>query len=213
MKRAGDILKEERIRQELTLDEIARRTKVRKEFLELIENGQYDKLPSQVYIRGFISSYATSLGLDADKVIPFYRRERKKVESSSESTNIPQPIAQQKFRLTPGKILMAIVSVALTAFLIFLFIQYRNYAGAPVLIVDSPINNSSTTDSNIEVTGKADSETEVTINGEIVPLKIDGSFQVSFSLNDGINRIRIIATSKLGKKNVIERVIDKKPSS
>ncbi len=47
---AGQKLYEERIRRGLTLEEIARATKIRSSFLSAIEKGEYKKLPSSAYI-------------------------------------------------------------------------------------------------------------------------------------------------------------------
>jgi len=56
----------------LTLDEVERHTHVRKHNLELIEAGEFDKLPSPVQLRGTLSTYASFLDLDTDAVLLRY---------------------------------------------------------------------------------------------------------------------------------------------
>jgi cytoskeletal protein RodZ len=56
----------------LTLDEVERHTHVRKHNLELIEAGEFDKLPSPVQLRGTLSAYASFLDLDTDAVLLRY---------------------------------------------------------------------------------------------------------------------------------------------
>jgi len=53
----------------LTLEEIERHTRMRVQFLELLEKGKFDKLPSPVQTRGMLSSYARFLDLDVDGLL------------------------------------------------------------------------------------------------------------------------------------------------
>src|SRR6056297_428765 len=55
-----------RIREEkgLTLEDVTEVVKIRTNFLEDIEDGNFDRFPSGVYIRGFIQSYLRFLGAD-----------------------------------------------------------------------------------------------------------------------------------------------------
>ena len=62
----GTKLREERDRQGLSIDDIEQGTSIRALYIEAIENGEYDKLPGEVYTRGFIKNYAKFLGLDGD---------------------------------------------------------------------------------------------------------------------------------------------------
>ena len=60
----GEILRQVREEQKLSLDEIALITKVRLKYLAAIEADQYDILPSVVQTKGFVRSYARALDLD-----------------------------------------------------------------------------------------------------------------------------------------------------
>ena len=63
----GNTLREERERQKLSVEDIEQGTSIRALYIEAIENGEYDKLPGEVYTRGFIKNYAKFLGLDGDE--------------------------------------------------------------------------------------------------------------------------------------------------
>ncbi|WP_018133386.1 helix-turn-helix domain-containing protein [Effusibacillus pohliae] len=69
MKELGRILQTERERQNLTLDDIQDRTKIRKRYLQAIEEGDLSVLPGLVYARGFIKNYAEQLGLDGQELL------------------------------------------------------------------------------------------------------------------------------------------------
>lgn len=62
----GYTLRQERERQNLSIEDIEQGTSIRALYIEAIENGEYDKLPGTVYTKGFIKNYAKFLGLDAD---------------------------------------------------------------------------------------------------------------------------------------------------
>ena len=62
----GTTLREERERQNLSVNDIEQGTSIRALYIEAIENGEYDKLPGEVYTRGFVKNYANFLGLEGD---------------------------------------------------------------------------------------------------------------------------------------------------
>jgi cytoskeletal protein RodZ len=65
----GDVFKNARIEQNLSLSDVADELKIRKFFLQSIENEKYEMLPGGVYTIGFIKSYAKYLGLNQDAIV------------------------------------------------------------------------------------------------------------------------------------------------
>lgn len=65
----GTLLKARREQLGRSLTEAALHTRIRKTLLESIESNQFEKLPGQVYVIGFIRVYATYLGLDSDPLL------------------------------------------------------------------------------------------------------------------------------------------------
>ena len=68
----GDILRQERERQHLTIKDIEQGTSIRGLYLEAIEQGDYETLPGDVYTKGFIRNYANFLKIDADDCVRRY---------------------------------------------------------------------------------------------------------------------------------------------
>ncbi len=66
---AGNILKDRRIHNGLTIDDVSRGTYIRATYIQAIEEGQYDVISGAVYTRGFIRNYANFLGLDGDDLV------------------------------------------------------------------------------------------------------------------------------------------------
>jgi len=63
-----------RIRDELgvSLEIIREMTKVRAIFLHAIEEDEYEKAPSRMFLKGYVKAYAQSMGLDGDLVASRY---------------------------------------------------------------------------------------------------------------------------------------------
>jgi cytoskeletal protein RodZ len=59
----GSVLREARERRAISLADVARKTKLSKASLALLEEGRLEDLPPDVFVRGFIRSYARSVGL------------------------------------------------------------------------------------------------------------------------------------------------------
>lgn len=68
----GAWLKKERELRNLSLEDVARLTKVKKHFLLALEGDRYETLPSPIYVRGFLSAYAKSIGMDPHEVLIRY---------------------------------------------------------------------------------------------------------------------------------------------
>src|SRR5689334_5048213 len=56
----------------LSLDDVARITKIQPRILERLEAGKHDGLPADVFVRGFVRSFAKCVGLDEDEALRRY---------------------------------------------------------------------------------------------------------------------------------------------
>jgi transcriptional regulator with XRE-family HTH domain len=78
----GEFLRRERELRHISLDDVAERTKISRRYLEAIEEGRYDRLPGETFVRGFIRSYAQSVGLDPEDTLLIYNQSRMSHEVS-----------------------------------------------------------------------------------------------------------------------------------
>jgi cytoskeletal protein RodZ len=69
MESIGEFFRQVRETKGLTIDEVASKTRIRTDFVKALEEGNFAKLPDQVFARGFVRSYARSLGLDEEDAI------------------------------------------------------------------------------------------------------------------------------------------------
>lgn len=65
----GAWLRDTRLRKGLTFGDIEHVTRINRHYLEALEREQFDVLPAPVYARGFLRSYARTLGLDPEQAV------------------------------------------------------------------------------------------------------------------------------------------------
>lgn len=71
----GEILKKRREESGQDLREIAKTLKIRYDYLKAIEDEDFEKLPVEVYIRGYIREYAKILNIDPEAAIKAYTQQ------------------------------------------------------------------------------------------------------------------------------------------
>ena len=74
----GKDLKTIRERLGISLQDIASRTRIHLPYLQFIEEDRSEKLPHEVYLRGYLMQYAQVIGLDASRVVESYLKTHRK---------------------------------------------------------------------------------------------------------------------------------------
>src|SRR5476649_2774098 len=69
MQTIGERLEEARKRKGVSIREAAEATKIRGDYLQKFESNQFDLGLAELYVRGFLRSYAQFLKLPADKLV------------------------------------------------------------------------------------------------------------------------------------------------
>jgi len=84
----GSYLKHERELRGVPLEEISGATKIHIRFLQALEDNQFDKLPGEVFIKGYIRSYANVIGSDVEEMLNIYEESvGNKTENTSDSVS------------------------------------------------------------------------------------------------------------------------------
>ncbi len=126
MQKAGELLKKNRQRKKLSLTTVAKRTKIRKDYLIALEESRYQDLPSGTYIQGFIKNYSQVLGVDPQPFLAVFRRDyREKNRPTFKTSQL------EGFYWTPKTTLLAIFILGLLFFFGYLFWQYRLLLTSP----------------------------------------------------------------------------------
>ncbi len=118
----GEFFRQVRETKGLTVDEVASKTRIHPDFLKALEEGNFAKLPDQVFAKGFVRSYARSLGLDEEDAM------RRFVESAGvfyekqlglERLRVKQAEDERR-RQANRKVVIAAVGVALLGLILLL---------------------------------------------------------------------------------------------
>jgi len=99
----GAYLKSERELRGVTIDEVASKTKIHARYLHALESNQFEKLPGEVFVNGFIRSMAKVIGADENELLSAYSDTIK--ESPNENGNLSTP-SKEKPKLNINFILL-----------------------------------------------------------------------------------------------------------
>lgn len=69
----GNTLREARVRRNLTLQQVEEDIKIRVKYVQAMENEDWDVMPGVTYVKGFLRTYSTYLGLDPNVIIDEFR--------------------------------------------------------------------------------------------------------------------------------------------
>jgi cytoskeleton protein RodZ len=79
----GEYLRNERLRRGYSLKDIQEQTKIRMRYLEAIESGEFQCIAAEVYVKGFLRSYAEAIGLNGWDVVARYQGLKAQLEAES----------------------------------------------------------------------------------------------------------------------------------
>jgi cytoskeletal protein RodZ len=91
----------------MSLEEVARATRVPIASMERIEAGQFDELPGEVFVRGFLKAYARAVDVSTDEVLARYTASRRMAWVT------PMPISSPARPARSGRFGVAIAFVLL----------------------------------------------------------------------------------------------------
>lgn len=203
MKKLGEIFKEARQAQTLSIKKVARQLLLKEEIITALEREDWASLPEPVYIQGYIKNYAKLLDLDSTRLLALFRGEydaRKFAKTSQKR----QP---KRLMFTPNLLTPITLSGAIIIFIGYLLFQYTSILAAPKLEIFTPPDDITTTAAIIEISGQAEKDATIAIEGSLIPTDESGNFSYQIALDDGQNIIEIIASKRLSPKTRITRTI------
>jgi cytoskeletal protein RodZ len=148
----GNTLREARVRRNLTLQQVEEDTKIRVKYLQAMENEDFDIMPGAAYVKGFLRTYCTYLGLDPEVIIGEYRSKGalrgENVEPFAGASIIGKP---RSHRGRNTIVFVAVMCLLLLAVIYVLGMQRGGDASTPTkpgaLGIASPSPSASTTPS------------------------------------------------------------------
>lgn len=202
MKTAGELLRDKRLLKELTLADVAAKTKIKLEYLEAIEHSEFTKLPSSTFAKGFLRNYASFLYLNPDTIVAMFRRdfmENDKGEIIPRGLVTPLGVKPKFFTVS-----MILIGVATLSFIGFLTIQLVSWWSLPKLKLIQP-QNGETYGEKVTIKGTADPDDSVSINGQKVILDQNGQFSLDLILSSGTQSVIVESVNRQGKATSLSR--------
>ena len=202
----GEKLKKIRSERRISLTDIARFTKIQLKYLENIEEGLYEKLPSDVYVRGFLKSYAKFLGVNGESLIRLYQKERGIKRSLDKNGNnyIKQPefLNISPWVFGPKTMIFFSLAILILAGFFYVYKELGSFANNPKLVILAPEPNATTANDFIAVEGKVEKDTKLFINDQPVIIDDEGGFKENITLQAGTNFINVRCLNRFGKETL-----------
>ncbi len=111
----GALLKKTRERYNISLQEVSEYLNIRQGLLQALEDGNVAELPAQVYVIGFLKSYASYLNLDVDKTVLQYKKE---TGLTQEKVQLDVPVTPQPLQLPDKKVIMGVLGGVIVILLV-----------------------------------------------------------------------------------------------
>jgi cytoskeletal protein RodZ len=111
METVGTYLRRHREAKRMSVEEVSRSTRVPAPSVERIEADRFDELPGEVFVRGFLKSYARSVGLQPEDVLARYTASRRVawVTPLPISSPIARPARGRRFGVAIAFVLLLIL--------------------------------------------------------------------------------------------------------
>lgn len=189
----------------MSLPDVSKATHIQVKYLEFLENGAYEKLPADVYVRGFLRSYARHLNIDEQALVKLYERERNIQKNlGHEVEKTVSSYAPISMVITSRSLIYGCIGLLLFGAFFYLFQEFRSFASEPTLTILSPNSGAVIENDEVSVAGKTDRGAQVTLNGQEVFVDTDGSFQEKLVLQPGMNVISIRTINRFHKEKTIQ---------
>ncbi|MDC4204752.1 MAG: helix-turn-helix domain-containing protein [Candidatus Manganitrophus sp.] len=135
MENLGEFLRQQREGKNISIEELATRTRIGVRFIKLIEENQFDQLPNPVSAKGFLRSYARCLGLEEAPILNRFSQTVQSPETSAASgteEKVPSYIQRKQPDHLPFPLWAALAVVGvIVLFLVLAFLMPKNKEVAP----------------------------------------------------------------------------------
>lgn len=203
MKTIGQIIKDARTAKNISFKKLEDITKIKASFVESIEKEKWSALPTFPTVLGFVKTLSTTLEIDPKMTVAVLKRD---YPPNKISIN-PKPDVSSKFSWSPKFTFAIAIGVVIFFVLGYLGFQYKKFVSPPSLSVESPKENQIVSGNSVLVFGATDSDAKIIVNNQAVLTNDDGKFSVSIEITPETREIDIVAVSRSGKINEINRKI------
>lgn len=209
MKTVGEILRAARVEKNWSLEELSKRTKIQERFLLDLEKSEYGRLPEAPFVKGFIRTAASELGLKPDVLVSIFRRDFGVDRKGNVIPRELEEIEGKGFHWTPRLTAISAVTVVITAFSGYLLFQLHFLTSPPALLLEVPKDHEIVSQ-DVLIQGRTDPSAAVSINGQEIKKNRNGMFSQTIPFSEGEHVIEVTATGQNGKSATVERTVQVK---
>ena len=138
----GNSLREARLRQGLDFSEIEQATKIRGKYLRALEEEQFEVLPAQTYVKGFLRSYSDYLGLDGQLYVDEFnsRYVRGELEEEEEKPFRPTGggVSGRSSAFQGKAVMLTLAGIAAVTVFVFAAAKFGGHSDANVVLNNPP---------------------------------------------------------------------------
>lgn len=205
----GELLKTTRQDKGLKISEVSAHTKIRESMIQDLEDVNIDKFTSEMHFKSFLRAYSEFLGIDTERIMALYRRERNIQESKEAATKGMQNLGgKQAFIISSIfsiKTILSLVGIVGIGVVIWFFSQFWISLNTnPNLEIISPANNSVIQTPIFTIEGRTDgNDVRVVLDGKTAQyydsentdlFRINAEFE-----NPGFRSFLLTAENSVGK--------------
>lgn len=194
-----DVLHEKK----MSVARLAEMTDIPERYVAALIAGEQKGLPPAPYVRGYLIKIAAALGLEGQSLWQTYKKQLE-LKTSGESDKLPS----NRFAFKRVNRMKVAVVLALLAAAIGAGIWVRSLLGTSEIDIKNPTEDSVVVyEPSIDLRGRIDPGTRLTVNNENVAIDKNGYFEKKYSLEPGINSVEFKVKRILGKETVITKQI------
>ena len=140
----GDTLREARVRLGLSIKDVEDDLKIRSKYLQALEQDDFEVIPGTTFVRAFMRTYATYLGIDAERLMEEYLsqyepRAREKPVLLARATSSRG--RERGRRRQPNYVVVGVVAVAI---IVVLALVFRSRSEQPAVLDPLAITTTTT---------------------------------------------------------------------
>jgi cytoskeletal protein RodZ len=200
----GDYLSQVRRQLNMDIKTVSMMTSIKPSYLELLEAGNWQALPGDVYIRGFLKSLANLYHVQEQLLIDQYDKEH-----GFGQVKKPLPKGRRfEVSFTPKTIIIAVTIVLSLSVAGYVVAQVSSVLTPPLLELSDPTGDTTIQGNSVIFAGRAEIGADVTINDQAVLTDKNGEFTENVILSQGVNVVEVKVHNKFNKVSAITRTIN-----
>lgn len=194
--------------------DVRRLTQIPERSLAALEAGNYEALPADVYVRGFLKSLAVVYRVEAGGLLEQFQKERNLSRTLTTGSVTVQPrktYRLPRFVITPKVLTLVLVVALALGSLSYLVWQIYSVSAAPELTVTYPPSDVTIGTRSMLLRGSTEPGARVYVNAQEILVDENGEFKEVLNFVEGNNQVTVRAENKFGKSSTVRRRVSVAP--